>query len=60
MERETMKAHEWAIVGFSAWVLASPWILGFSAVNLARWSNIISASSIIFLVLWHVVPRDES
>lgn len=28
------------VVG-GVWVAASPWILGFSSANLARWSNVL-------------------
>jgi len=34
------------------WVIASPWVMGFSGLVLARWSNVFSGIVITLLSLW--------
>lgn len=41
-----MKQILWAIVAGGVWVAVSPWILGFSSVNLARWGNVLAGGLI--------------
>jgi hypothetical protein len=35
-----------ALIGLGLWIAASPWLLGFSSVNLARWSNVLAGGLI--------------
>ncbi|MEK7543156.1 MAG: SPW repeat protein [Patescibacteria group bacterium] len=35
-----------------AWLALSPWILGFSALNLAFWNNIIIGAAVILMAVW--------
>jgi hypothetical protein len=44
----------WFILGLGVWILISPWILGFYAVNIALISNIIAGVIIITLSLWQL------
>lgn len=37
-----MKQIPWVLAGLGIWVAVSPWILGFSSVNLPRWSNVLA------------------
>jgi len=54
-----MKWHHWTIFGFGVWLMASPWILGFSKINLAAWNNVIVGLLAIILVLWNMEPPEE-
>lgn len=36
-----MKQTLWALAAGGAWILVSPWILGFSSANLGKWSNVL-------------------
>jgi hypothetical protein len=36
-----MKSPFWTLLGISAWILLSPWILGFASINLALWGNLL-------------------
>lgn len=40
---------------FGAWLIAAPWVLGFSSINLAFWNSIFSGSAIILFVAWRIV-----
>ncbi|MDI6734269.1 MAG: SPW repeat protein [Patescibacteria group bacterium] len=51
-----MKWQYWVIIFLSIWLLVSPWILGFSALNLAVWNNVIIAFLIIILIFWDFSP----
>lgn len=41
--------HEWIPFGLGIWLLLSPWLLGFSDLNLTTWNNIIVG---VLLILW--------
>jgi len=34
------------------WIISSPWVIGFSGLILARWSNIFSGTAVSLLSLW--------
>lgn len=54
-----MPRSHWIIVLCALWLTVSPWILGFSSVNLAVWNNIAVGSAVIIAVLWNFVPPEE-
>ncbi len=33
--------REWTILGIGAWILISPWVLGFSTIGFMKWSNVL-------------------
>jgi hypothetical protein len=39
------------------WLLVSPWMLGFSEINLAKWSCVLVGLGILFAVWWNVLER---
>ncbi|PIT92419.1 MAG: hypothetical protein COU08_02545 [Candidatus Harrisonbacteria bacterium CG10_big_fil_rev_8_21_14_0_10_42_17] len=46
---------KWLIRGQIAlglWLVAAPWILGFSGVTSALWSSIIGGALVFILALW--------
>lgn len=49
----SMIAH-WTELVIGAWVLLSPWILGFSALTFAKWSNIIVGLIIVIKKIWDI------
>ncbi len=53
-----MMWRNWAELIAGIWVLASPWILGFSAANLAMLSNVIVGAIIIVLALWKIFGNE--
>ncbi len=40
-----------------AWILISPWLLGFSDVSLAKWSNVLCGLALIVAGTWKVSER---
>ncbi len=54
-----MKWYGWIFVGLGVWVLISPWVLGFSALNLALGNNVLAGIAIIILAFWGMVPPRE-
>lgn len=41
------------------WVFASPWILDFSGINLALWSNIIVGALIVIFSLQKIFQKND-
>ncbi|MDD4761687.1 MAG: SPW repeat protein [Candidatus Pacebacteria bacterium] len=41
------------------WVFVSPWVLGFSGLELALWSNIFSGTIVVVLTLWIWLNESE-
>lgn len=46
-----MRPSFWTFLGVGAWVFLSPWILGFSSINLALWSNLLAGALIVVLAV---------
>ena len=42
----------WVKLVLGLWVAVSPWILGFSGITTALWSNIIAGALIAIFALW--------
>ncbi|MDP3974874.1 MAG: SPW repeat protein [Candidatus Jorgensenbacteria bacterium] len=53
-----MKQILWALVAGGVWIAVSPWILGFSSVNLARWSNVL-AGGLVAIGAFALTSRSE-
>jgi hypothetical protein len=49
-----MKNLNWAQLIFGIWIMASPWILGFSDITTALWSNAIFGILIVISALWQL------
>ncbi len=49
-----MKWYNWTILVLGLWFVASPWILGYSAINLAAWNNIVAGSLVLVFSLWNL------
>jgi hypothetical protein len=44
--------EEWTEVALGAWMVASPWVLGFAALQWAMASAVASGLAVIVLALW--------
>ena len=53
-----MKQH-WTGLIVGAFVLASPWLLGFSNITLARWGNVICGLILILVNIWVIYGDPE-
>ena len=49
-----MKNLNWVQLVLGLWVLVSPWILGFSEISTALWSNVIIGVLIVISALWQL------
>ena len=49
---KVMAWEEWFSVALGLWLVASPWILGFSGVAAAMWSAVIVGLVVAVLALW--------
>lgn len=47
-----MAWEEWAGIAFGVWLIASPWLLGFTAVPVALWSAVGIGAVVAVLALW--------
>lgn len=52
------KFFSWVELVLGIWVVASPWILGFSGA-LGLWSNVVAGTSIAVLALWRIFGRND-
>lgn len=44
--------EEWVSVALGAWLIASPWLLGFSGVSAALLSHVLIGLAAIILAIW--------
>lgn len=54
-----MRWNEWALVVLGLWAILSPWILGFSGLNLILWNSILIGALIIVFAFWNFAPPEE-
>ena len=47
-----MKLINWAVLVLGLWILLSPFVLAFSGLSSAMWSNVISGVLIVIFALW--------
>jgi len=47
--------EEWVNVGLGIWLLASPWILGFSSASILTWNAVILGALIALAAGWALV-----
>jgi len=52
-----MRWNHWVIIGLGFWLLISPWILGFSQLNLVVWNNIVVAILLFVFSFWNFPPH---
>jgi predicted MFS family arabinose efflux permease len=44
--------EEWISIALGAWLVVSPWVLGFSTVNVALLSHVLIGLATIILAIW--------
>lgn len=49
---EVFAWEEWANVAFGAWLVISPWILGFSGHSTAMLNAVVAGAVVLVLALW--------
>jgi hypothetical protein len=49
----------WLNALLGAWVMASPWVLGFHVSYAARWNNILLGLAVIVLACWSALSTDR-
>lgn len=54
-----MKWNHWIIISLAVWLLLSPWILGYSQLNLIVWNNIAVAALTIVFIFWNLSDNNK-
>lgn len=49
-----MKWNHWAVIILGVWLILSPWILGYSELNLVTWNSIAIGALIIVFTFWNI------
>ena len=52
--------EEWTNLAFGAWLLVSPWVLGFAKAGLLTWSTVIAGTLVVILAGWAIAPSEDS
>jgi len=42
----------WVQLILGAWLMISPWLLGFSSISLMKWSNLLVGLIIVLVNVW--------
>ncbi len=53
-----MKWNQVVLIVLGAWLIISPWILGFSDLNLPSWNNALIGTLVIVFTLWNISAED--
>jgi hypothetical protein len=51
--------REWTGLIIGAWILVSPWILGFAGVDFLKWSNTIVGLALILVNGWTIFVAEK-
>lgn len=51
-------AVQWTGIAIGAWVIVSPWLLGFSDISLAKWSNVITGGTLALVNVWSIFGKE--
>ena len=52
--------EEWVNVALAAWLIASPWLLNFSTLQVATWNQIAVGTLVAILALWSTTADHSS
>ncbi len=55
-----MKYLSWIHLILGLWIFISPWVLGFSDISTALWSNVIFGALIVIFALWQLFGSKPS
>jgi SPW repeat len=53
------KWEEWVNVALGAWLIASPFILGFSAISAALWNQLVVGLLVLVLAAWAAMAETD-
>jgi len=54
-----MRYLNWFLLVLGVWIFVSPWILGFSEINVALWDNILAGALVSIISLWKLFAPHE-
>lgn len=49
----------WAVLILGAWVMLSPWLMGWSGISLMMWSNMLAGLALILIPLWLMFGAED-
>jgi len=52
-------ARSWTLFGVGLWAMISPWLLGFSEIELAKWSNVLIGLVLVLTSGWDIFGAKE-
>ena len=44
----------WIQLALGAWIMVSPWLLGFSSITVMKWSNLITGLVLVLINVWEM------
>ncbi|MEK9180300.1 MAG: SPW repeat protein [Patescibacteria group bacterium] len=47
-------SSNWFQLALGAWIMFSPWILGFSSITVMKWSNLIVGIVLVLINVWAI------
>ena len=53
-------AEQWISIVIGAWLIVSPWILGFSDRCSLKWSSILSGTVLVLIGTWTLFEKHEA
>jgi hypothetical protein len=53
-------AEQWTELGIGIIMIASPWVLGFSDISLAKWCNVLIGLLLVLMSAWAVFGGSEA
>lgn len=52
-------AENWIEGAIGAWVLLSPWLLGFANISFAKWSSVIAGLALVIMNVWSIFGEKQ-
>ena len=52
--------ERWTFIAIGAWLIISPWVLGFSDSVLVKWSNIFCGIVLVAINAWALSEKYEA
>ena len=53
-----MMKREWTGLVIGAWILISPWLLGFASLGLMKWSNVLAGLVLVLMSAWALFGKE--
>ncbi|MCL4399794.1 SPW repeat protein [Patescibacteria group bacterium] len=48
------------LIVIGVWLIISPWVLGYSALNLPSWNNLLMGALVVIFSLWNIsAPKGQ-